>query len=59
MKSFFTTLGIVVSVLVAVGVFVGFASIVGAVSETETIIGLIFALFVGLLSCKMFGCSKL
>lgn len=56
MRSFFIKSGRVVSVLVAIGVFIGFASLVGSVSETETIIGLVLAAASGLGTCKLFHC---
>lgn len=56
MRKFFIKLGRIITLLVAVGVFVGFALLVGSVSQTETIIGLILASIAGLSACKIFNC---
>lgn len=56
MRKFFIKLGRIIALLVAVGVFVGFALLVGSVSQTETIIGLILASIAGLSACKIFNC---
>lgn len=56
MRKFFIKLGRIIALLVAVGVFVGFALLVGSVSQNETIIGLILASIAGLSACKIFNC---
>lgn len=58
MRKFFITFGRIISLLVAIGVFIGFASLVGTVSETETVIGLILAVLSGLGTCKLLHCFE-
>jgi multisubunit Na+/H+ antiporter MnhE subunit len=58
LRNFFITFGRIISLLVAIGVFVGFAMLVGSVSQTETIIGFILASIAGLGTCKIFNCFE-
>jgi hypothetical protein len=58
MIKIFKIFGRFISIVVAIGVFIGFASLVGTVSETETVIGLILALLSGLGTCKLLHCFE-
>ena len=56
MRKIFITFGRIISLLVAIVFFVGFTMLVGSMSQTETIIGLILASVVGLGTCKILKC---
>jgi len=46
----------VISLIITIGVFIGWMSLVGSPSETETIIGLCISGGVGLWVCNKLGC---
>ena len=56
MRKILITFGRIISLLVAIVFFVGFTMLVGSMSQTETIIGLILASVVGLGTCKILRC---
>ena len=43
--------------ITSIGAFIGFMSLVGSPSETETVIGLVIAFFVWLYVCNLLSCS--
>ena len=53
MRKIFIIFGRIISLLVAIVFFVGFTMLVGSMSQTETIIGLILASVAGLGTCKI------
>ncbi|MDD3499788.1 hypothetical protein [Sulfurovum sp.] len=46
----------IISLIIAIAIFIGWMFLVGSPSETETIIGLIIAGGVGLWLCNSLGC---
>ena len=56
LRKIFITFGRIISLLVAIVFFVGFTMLVGSMSQTETIIGLILASVAGLGTCKILKC---
>ena len=56
MRKIFIIFGRIISLLVAIVFFVGFTMLVGSMSQTETIIGVILASVAGLGTCKILKC---
>ena len=56
MRKILITFGRIISLLVAIVFFVGFTMLVGSMSQTETIVGVILASVAGLGTCKILKC---